>query len=55
MDEHSDLRLLGQVSSEISSEVLRDFLRGAVRKMLCDVMASEVSELMLTFTSSGRL
>lgn len=45
MDEHSVLRLLGQVSCEISGEVIREFLRGAVRKMLCEVMALEVSEL----------
>ena len=45
INERSDLRLLGQVSSEISSEVLRDFLRGAVQKILCDVIALEVSEI----------
>ena len=45
MVEHSDLLLLGQVSIKISSEVLRDFLRGAVRKVFCEVMALEVSEL----------
>ncbi len=39
------LRVLGQVSSSDASEVFRDFLRGSVRQMICEVMAAEVTEL----------
>lgn len=36
---------LGQVSSEDAGQIFRDHLRGFVRQMISDVMASEVSEL----------
>ena len=36
---------LGQVSSSDAGAVFRDFLRGSVRQMICEVMAAEVSEL----------
>jgi putative transposase len=36
---------LGQVSSREAGSVFRDFLRGSVRQMICEVMASEVTEL----------
>ena len=36
---------LGQVSSREAASVFRDFLRGSVRQMICEVMASEVTEL----------
>lgn len=45
MEELSFLRALGQVSAGEAGEVFRDFLRGSVRQMICDVMAAEVSEL----------
>lgn len=45
MDGHSVLELLGQVSSSQAGQVFRDFLRGSVRRMICEVMAAEVSEL----------
>lgn len=45
MDELSVLQLLGQVSGSEAGQVFRDFLRGSVRKMICEVMAAEVSEL----------
>ena len=45
MDELSVYQLLGQVSGSEAGQVFRDFLRGSVRKMICEVMAAEVSEL----------
>jgi putative transposase len=39
------LQSLGQVSSSQTGEVFRDFLRGHVREMICEVMAAEVTEL----------
>ena len=45
MNEVSLLQSLGQVSSSQTGEVFRDFLRGHVRKMICEVMAAEVTEL----------
>ncbi len=45
MDESSLLQSLGQVSVGEAAEVFRDHLRGCVREMICDVMASEVTEL----------
>lgn len=45
MDEHNVLQLLGKVSKAESGQVFRDYLRGAVRTMICEVMAAEVSEL----------
>jgi len=45
MHESNLLQLLGQVSTGEASEIFRDYLRGCVREMICDVMAAEVSEL----------
>lgn len=45
MNEISLLQSLGQVSASETGEVFRDFLRGHVREMICEVMAAEVSEL----------
>ena len=45
MNEVSVLESLGQVSSSQTGQVLRDFLRGQVREMICEVMAAEVTEL----------
>ena len=45
MDEVSVLQLLGQVSGTEAGEVFREFLRGSVRQMICEVMAAEVTEL----------
>ena len=39
------LHQLGQVSPSEAGEVFRDFLRGSVRSMICEVMAAEVTEL----------
>jgi transposase-like protein len=45
MDESNLLQALGQVSTGEASEIFRDYLRGCVRKMICEVMAAEVTEL----------
>ena len=45
MNEVSLLESLGQVSASETGQVFRDFLRGHVREMICEVMAAEVSEL----------
>lgn len=45
MDESSLLQSLGQVSVGEASEIFRDYLRGCVREMICEVMAAEVTEL----------
>jgi putative transposase len=43
--ELSFLRVLGQVSSSEAGELFREYLRGSVRSMICEVMAAEVTEL----------
>lgn len=45
MNEVSLLESLGQVSSSETGQVFRDFLRGHVREMICEVMAAEVTQL----------
>ncbi len=45
MDDSNLIETLGQVSSSDAGIVFRDFLRGGVRQMICEVMAAEVSEL----------
>ena len=45
MDDCNLYQTLGQVSSVEAATIFRDFLRGSVRQMICDVMATEVSEL----------
>lgn len=45
MNEVSLLRELGQVSTAQTGEVFRDFMRGHVREMICEVMAAEVTQL----------
>ena len=45
MNEVSLLQSLGQVSASQSGQVFREFLRGHVREMICEVMAAEVTEL----------
>ena len=45
MNDSNLLQTLGQVSSVSAGEVLRDHLRGAVRQMISDVIAEEVTEL----------
>jgi len=45
MNEVSLLQSLGQVSVEETGKVFRDFLRGHVREMICEVMAAEVTQL----------
>jgi transposase-like protein len=45
MNEVSLLQSLGQVSASQTAEIYRDFLRGHVREMICEVMAAEVTEL----------
>jgi len=45
MEELSFLRSLGQVSSDEVAEVFREFFRGSVRRVLCEVMAEEVTHL----------
>ena len=45
MNEVSLLQSLGQVSASQTAESFRDFLRGHVREIICEVMAAEVTEL----------
>jgi putative transposase len=45
MNEVSLLQSLGQVSASQAGEVFREYLRGHVREMICEVMAAEVTEL----------
>ncbi len=45
MDDRNLLQLLGQVSGVEASQVFREHIRGFVRTMICEVMASEVDEL----------
>ncbi|MDB4645266.1 IS256 family transposase, partial [Rubripirellula sp.] len=45
MNEANLLECLGQVSASETGQVFRDFLRGHVREMICEVMAAEVTEL----------
>ena len=45
MNEVSLLESLGQVSASETGQIFRDFLRGHVREMICEVMAAEVTAL----------
>ncbi len=45
MDDFTLIETLGQVSSSEAGIIFREFLRGGVRQMICEVMAAEVSEL----------
>jgi putative transposase len=45
MTESSLFETLGQVPSSDAGAIFRDYLRGCVRGMICEVMAAEVSEL----------
>jgi transposase-like protein len=45
MDDFKLIETLGQVSSIEAGTIFDNFLRGSVRRMICDVMAAEVSEL----------
>lgn len=45
MSDNNILRALGQVSSEDTGAVFREYLRGSVRSMIADVMAMEVDSL----------
>jgi len=45
MNESNLLQSLGQVSAGEAAEIFRDYLRGSVREMICEVMAAEVTEL----------
>jgi len=45
VEDRNLFQMLGQVSGGEAAEVFRSHLRGFVRKMICDVMASEVDEL----------
>ncbi len=45
MSESNLLQSLGQVSVSEAGEIFRDYLRGCVREMICEVMAAEVNEL----------
>lgn len=45
MDERNIFETLGQVSSSEAGEIFRNFLRGSVRQMICEVMAAEVDQL----------
>ena len=45
MDERNIFETLGQVSSSEAGDIFRNFLRGSVRQMICEVMAAEVDQL----------
>ncbi|QDS96086.1 hypothetical protein FF011L_48900 [Roseimaritima multifibrata] len=45
MNEVNLLESLGQVSASESGQIFRDFRRGHVREMVCEVVAAEVTEL----------
>jgi len=45
MDKVSLLQTLGQVSASETGQIFREFLRGHVREMICEVMAAEVTQL----------
>jgi len=45
MDDFNLTETLGQVSSSEAGVIFRNFLRGGVRQMICEVMAEEVNEL----------
>ena len=45
MNDSNLLQTLGQVSSDEAGQIFRDHLRGFVREMISEVMASEVTEL----------
>jgi transposase-like protein len=45
MNEVSLLQALGQVSASETGQIFREFLRGHVREMICEVMATEVTQL----------
>lgn len=44
INEANVLESLGQVSATETGQVFRDFLRGHVREMICEVMAAEVTQ-----------
>ncbi len=45
MDECNLIETLGQVSSSEAGAIFRDFVRGGVRQMICEAMATEVCDL----------
>ena len=45
MDDLNLIERLGQVSSRETGIIFRNFLRGGVRQMICEVMAAEVNDL----------
>ena len=45
MGERNIFETLGQVSSSEAGDIFRNFLRGSVRQMICEVMAAEVDQL----------
>lgn len=45
MDDLNLIERLGQVSSREAGIIFRNFLRGGVRQMICEVMAAEVNDL----------
>ena len=45
MDDLNLTEALGQVSASEAGVIFRNFLRGGVRQMICEVMAAEVTEL----------
>ena len=45
IDDLNLIEALGQVSASEAGVIFRNFLRGAVRQMICEVMAAEVTAL----------
>ena len=44
MDDLNLTEALGQVSASEAGVIFRNFLRGGVRQMICEVMAAEVTD-----------
>ena len=45
MEDRNLFQMLGQVSGVEASQIFLEHIRGFVRTMICEVMASEVDEL----------
>ena len=50
MDDLNLTEALGQVSASEAGVIFRNFLRGGVRQMICEVMAAEVTRSIVSPT-----
>jgi len=55
MEDRNLFQMLGQVSGGEAAQVFRDHLRGFVRKLICDVMASEGKSTSFVDRSTSRM